>query len=153
SPERIRDEQIGNYVAPRSPSEVLLSEIWSEVLRLDQIGIHDNFFELGGDSIRSIQVIAKARERGLELDIKDLFERATISELVEQGLVGEQKPIRSVEAFELISHQDRKRIPEGVEDAYPLSGMQAGMLYHSELDPKSVVYHDIISYHLEAPRD
>src|SRR5690606_10044703 len=53
------------YVAPQSSLEKELCEIWSEVLKIEKIGIHDNFFRIGGDSIISIQVVAKARQKGI----------------------------------------------------------------------------------------
>ena len=38
------------FVAPESPQEIALAEIWSQVLKLDRVGVHDNFFALGGHS-------------------------------------------------------------------------------------------------------
>src|SRR2546429_4917746 len=56
-------------------------EIWSQVLRLPQVGIHDNFFALGGDSILSLSLIAQARRAGLQLTVKQLFQAPTIAQL------------------------------------------------------------------------
>jgi aryl carrier-like protein len=69
------------HVAPTTPHEQLLAQIWSQVLGLKQVGVHDNFFELGGDSIMSIQVIARANQAGLHLTAKQLFEHPTIAGL------------------------------------------------------------------------
>ena len=44
-------------------------------------------------------------------------------------------------------------LPAGVVDAYPLTALQAGMLFHSELDPEAGLYHDIFSFHLRLPFD
>lgn len=71
----------GELTAPRTPAEQILTQIWSEVLRLDTVGIHDNFFELGGDSILSIQIVSRAREAGLRLAPNQLFEQPTVAEL------------------------------------------------------------------------
>jgi len=46
-----------------------IAEIWAQVLELEQVGIYDNFFELGGDSILSIQIIARANQAGLQLQL------------------------------------------------------------------------------------
>lgn len=70
-----------NFVAPRTPTEERLAAIWSEILRLEQVGIHDNFFELGGDSILSIQVISRANQAGIQIAPKQLFQYQTIAEL------------------------------------------------------------------------
>src|SRR5256884_8114383 len=74
-------EERGEYEAPRDDVESALAEVWSEVLRAERVGVHDNFFELGGDSILSIQVVARAAERGLRLTSKQLFQQQTIAEL------------------------------------------------------------------------
>jgi amino acid adenylation domain-containing protein/non-ribosomal peptide synthase protein (TIGR01720 family) len=71
------------YVAPRTEAEKVLAGIWSEVLGIKQVGVQDNFFELGGDSILSIQVITRAREAGMQLLPRQMFERQTIAELAE----------------------------------------------------------------------
>src|SRR6185295_2547044 len=61
------------FAAPRNQIEEILAESWSQGLNISQVGIDDNFFELGGDSIRSVQVLAKAQERGLEVSVQQLF--------------------------------------------------------------------------------
>ncbi|HBY77651.1 MAG TPA: non-ribosomal peptide synthetase, partial [Cyanobacteria bacterium UBA11148] len=71
----------GTFVPPRTPVEQVLSEIWTQVLGVERIGIHDNFFELGGDSFVSIQIIYKANQAGLPLIPKQLFDNQTIAEL------------------------------------------------------------------------
>lgn len=71
----------GEHTAPRTAAEQILTQIWSEILRLDIVGIHDNFFELGGDSILSIQIVSRAREAGLRLAPNQLFEHPTVAEL------------------------------------------------------------------------
>ncbi len=47
------------FVAPRTPLEQELAQLWSQVLRISEIGIYDNFFELGGDSLRLTQLISQ----------------------------------------------------------------------------------------------
>jgi non-ribosomal peptide synthase protein (TIGR01720 family) len=65
---------------PRNEVEGRLAEIWAKVLRLERVGIHDNFFELGGDSILSIQIVARAKEFGIQLTPKQLFVNQTVAE-------------------------------------------------------------------------
>ncbi len=76
-----RPELAAAFVAPRSRAEEELAAIWQRVLKLSRVGIHDNFFELGGDSILTILVVSQARQRGLQLTPKMLFDRPTIAEL------------------------------------------------------------------------
>jgi aryl carrier-like protein len=80
-PDRRPSAEKGPLAPPRNPTESTLAKIWSDVLRRDAVGIHDNFFALGGDSIRSIQVIARANQAGLRVSAKDLFYHQTIAEL------------------------------------------------------------------------
>ena len=69
------------YQAPRSELEQRLAAIWQDVLKLPQVGLNDNFFELGGDSIISIQVVSRARQAGIRLNPKDLFQHQTVQRL------------------------------------------------------------------------
>ncbi|RSM44579.1 non-ribosomal peptide synthetase [Amycolatopsis balhimycina DSM 5908] len=63
--------------APRGAAEELLTRVWAEVLGVERAGAEDNFFELGGDSILGIEVVARARQLGLRLSVKDVFLRQT----------------------------------------------------------------------------
>ena len=81
APETVRDDLLGTFVAPQTPVEKVLTEIWIQVLRIKQISINDNFFELGGDSITSIQIVARARQLGLELTPRQMFAHQTIAKL------------------------------------------------------------------------
>src|SRR3989440_7655969 len=84
------------YAAPRTSIEQSLMEIWSQVLRLPQVGIHDNFFALGGDSILSLSLIAQARRAGLQLPAKQLFQAPTIAQL-SQLVTPLASPVATVE--------------------------------------------------------
>ncbi|MEH2149874.1 amino acid adenylation domain-containing protein [Nostoc sp.] len=97
-----------SLVAPRTPIEEKLAQIWAQVLRVEQIGIHDNFFELGGDSILSIQIISRANVAGIKLTVKQLFANQTIAQLatvvgttkilsIEQGLVSGTLPLTPIQ--------------------------------------------------------
>ena len=77
-----RPDLEGVFMAPRTPEEELLAGIWTEVLRLEQVGVHDNFFELGGDSILGLQIVARASEAGLRLTSRQIFQHPTVAELV-----------------------------------------------------------------------
>ena len=139
-----------SYVAPQTPAEQALAEVWAQVLDIDCVGVEDSFFALGGDSIRSIQVRALARERGLHFLLQQLFQYQTVRQLASQITGAEVGSNRSErEPFDLLMESDRLLLPAGLDDAYPLAMLQTGMLFHSELNPDSAVYHDIFSYHLQ----
>jgi glycosyltransferase involved in cell wall biosynthesis len=78
-----RPEIQSDFVAPRTPIEIKLAQIWAEVLGLERVGIHDDFFELGGHSLLATQALARAsHEFRLELPMELIFASAfTIAEL------------------------------------------------------------------------
>src|SRR5436305_3615125 len=85
--ERSVDE--ASYVPPRNKLEAVLCGIWAKLLKVERVGIHDNFFELGGDSILSIQVVGRAREAGVQLTPRQIFEKPVIAELAEVATLTE----------------------------------------------------------------
>ncbi|MGQ0603036.1 MAG: condensation domain-containing protein [Anaerolineales bacterium] len=107
-PEQATDRNDNSFVAPRTPAETTLAQIWVRVLGMELVGVHDNFFEVGGDSLLSIQIVAKARQAGLQITPKQVFDYPTIAELAliasdasaaqsEQGLVTGPAPLTSIQ--------------------------------------------------------
>jgi amino acid adenylation domain-containing protein len=74
-----------------------------------------------------------------------LEQKRLASTLVKQQAAGPESNRR----FEMVSADDRRLLPEGIEDAYPLTMMQAAMLYHMDLNPEYPLYHNVDSYYLE----
>lgn len=68
-------------VAPKPGLETDLAAIWARVLGHEGIGREDNFFAIGGDSILAIQVVAQAREAGINLSPRDLFQYGNLAAL------------------------------------------------------------------------
>ncbi|MFJ9041499.1 amino acid adenylation domain-containing protein [Streptomyces sp. NPDC102406] len=71
------------YREPRTEAEQIITAAYADVLGVDRVGIDDDFFAVGGDSLRSIQVVARARARGLELSTREIFECRTAARLAE----------------------------------------------------------------------
>ncbi|MER2513276.1 MAG: non-ribosomal peptide synthase/polyketide synthase [Nitrosomonas ureae] len=136
------------YEAPQGEVEEALTAIWIEVLGIRQIGRNDNFFELGGDSILSLQIVTQARRIGWKFSPRQLFEQQTIAalaqvtEAVSEPMVHESQSDRGY----LKDYLDEKIIaalPFGnneIEDIYPLSPIQEGMLFHTLEAPGTGLY-------------
>jgi acyl carrier protein len=80
---------LGNpFVPPRTALETDVAAIWSEILGLDQVGVHDNFLELGGDSLLATRVIAQVTERfKVDISIRSLWDSPTVASMVEKVLL------------------------------------------------------------------
>ena len=137
------------YTAPRTPTEESLTRIWGTVLGLDRVGVDDNFFRLGGDSILALRVIGLAREAGLALSIPDIFRAQVLAELADLADHA-TAPVETapVAALSMIGGAEAASLPPGVEDAYPLTMLQAGMLHELMSDPERGAYHNVTSFKL-----
>jgi len=81
-PDGARPELEREFIAPRTPVEQMLADIWSQVLGIEKIGIKDNFFELGGQSILAGQVTGQIHAAiNIEVPVYDLFENPTIMDM------------------------------------------------------------------------
>ena len=70
------------FVPPRNATEEILVGIWSDLLKVDRIGVFDNFFDLGGHSLLAGQVLARVAENfHVSLPLSVLFEAPTIAAL------------------------------------------------------------------------
>jgi thioesterase domain-containing protein/acyl carrier protein len=70
------------FIAPRTPTEEAIAQIWAEVLKCDRVGIHDNFFDLGGDSLLAVRLIERIHKQfKQELPLSTLFLTPTVEGL------------------------------------------------------------------------
>ena len=109
SPEMVVETQ-REFVPPANKKEQILADVWQSVLGIQQVSVEDNFFELGGDSILSIQIIALARQKGLQITPVQIFQYQTIRQLAfvanekeaihaEQGLVTGTAPLTPIQQW------------------------------------------------------
>ena len=134
----------------RNEKERILVDAWQEILRVPTVCIDDNFFDLGGDSLISLQIKAKVGKQGLYFELQAIFEHPTIASLGKHCELHWEEDAAYC-PFSLIPLGDKERMPDHVEDAFPLSHLQLGMLFHSAFSSDSAFYHDIIYYDLAMP--
>ncbi|HEX8141334.1 MAG TPA: amino acid adenylation domain-containing protein [Pyrinomonadaceae bacterium] len=117
APEENGPQTTHGFVAPRSPLEETLADIWASILKTQWVGIRDNFFELGGHSLLATQVISRLRDHfNLELPLRTIFERPTVEELAaiivqcRDEQAEELEMARMLAELESLSDEDVRRI-------------------------------------------
>ncbi|OJH33929.1 non-ribosomal peptide synthetase [Cystobacter ferrugineus] len=79
-PEPTQVEHAAGHLAPRTPTERKLAELWRRVLGVQRVGANDDFFQLGGHSLLATRLLSLIRgELGLELPLRVLFEQSTLA--------------------------------------------------------------------------
>ncbi|MFE4459135.1 amino acid adenylation domain-containing protein, partial [Nocardia tengchongensis] len=135
---------IGEYRAPETPAQQAVAEVIAEVLHLDRVGLDDDFFSLGVDSITAIQIVSRARARGLGFKPREMFAARTVAALAEVAV-----PVENASATEELATgplveldaADEARLREqypNLAEVWPLTPLQSGMLFHARLAESSV---------------
>jgi acyl carrier protein len=84
APDDNRPALATTFVAPRTPLEAQLAQIWCEVLGLARVGVKDPFIDLGGNSLQAAQIVARAsRAAGIDIPLSALFDVPTIEGLAQ----------------------------------------------------------------------
>ncbi|MEQ1496943.1 MAG: amino acid adenylation domain-containing protein, partial [Novosphingobium sp.] len=150
------------YEAPEGAVEVLLAQIWQELLGIEQVGRYDNFFELGGHSLIVITLIERLQKQGLSVDVQIVFAAPVLAEMAETisqsddtlfivptnkipsyctAITPDMLPLVSLSQNEINSIV--VNVAEGatnIQDIYPLAPLQQGILFHHLLEVKSDAY-------------
>ena len=117
------------FVAPRTPVEARLAEIWSEVLDCGPVGAEDDFFARGGHSLLATRVTSRAREAfAIDLPVRALFDAPTLATLAAR-----------IEAAggDLLGDRIERISQEG---PLPLSFAQQRLWFLDQLQPGSAAY-------------
>ena len=107
------------YVAPETPTEILLAVMWAELLSVEQVGIHDVFFDLGGHSLLATQLAAKIMaECDVELPLRQIFETPTIADLAKaiDAIEPQQLTVIGKVARESVVFEDEDSADLGEDD-------------------------------------
>ncbi len=82
-----------SFVAPRDIVEEQLARMWSELLRLERVGVHDNFFDLGGHSLLAVRLQSRVQEAfQVEIPLHNFFEAGTVAETARALIAREARP-------------------------------------------------------------
>jgi amino acid adenylation domain-containing protein len=132
APEQSAAEGWVEYRAPQTPLEEMVAAIFSDVLRVERVGLDDNFFELGGHSLSATQVVARIRQNlRVDLAVRTLFESPSVAALA-----------RSVELKQRSQHgtliPPLVRVPR--DQRLPLSFAQQRLWVLDQLEPNSSLY-------------
>jgi amino acid adenylation domain-containing protein len=116
-PGKSRPKLDAPFVAPRTPVEEKMAQIWAEVLALDRVGIQDNFFELGGHSLAATRIISQViKHFQLELPLRSLFGSPTVAEMAavitehQAKKFGEKDLERILAELESMSEEEAKSL-------------------------------------------
>ncbi len=140
------EQGVAAFVAPRTPAEVAIAEVWQEILGLDRIGVDDDFFHLGGHSLLAARVVTKTRERfDMELSVRALFEHPTLATFAahvaaEKAGIDEEPPA------------DETAIADD-PGVYPPSFSQRQLLFIDELVPNIATYNGAFALRIAEPLD
>ena len=141
APGEVPDATERRVVAPRTPTEEVLAEIWAEVLGGTRVDLGDDFFELGGHSLLATQVMARVRSAfEVELPLQTIFERPTLAGLAE-------RIAETVRGGGGLQAPHPERMPRGKR--IPLSFAQERLWFLAQLEPESPAYNVPIALRLE----
>ena len=144
------------FETPRNRVEETITEIWSEVLGVDKVGIHNNFFDLGGHSLKGTYIISRIyKELNVELSLKELFKSPTvagISGFIENKVKSEHVSIKKAEekeVYEVSSAQKRIYLMQQMDSTETGYNITAAILVEGILckDKVEEVFKNLINRH------
>ncbi|MFN7734360.1 MAG: amino acid adenylation domain-containing protein, partial [Pirellula sp.] len=157
-PDRSNRERVEQYVAPRTPLETLIAEVFQSILGVPQIGIHDSFFAFGGHSLSAVRAIVRIREQsGYPIRVRMLFEHPTVDGLaahLTHALGPFQKPVHATAVPGLPNNNESAHsIKENQTDPAPLSFAQMRLWLVDEIENGTNAYNIPRAYRLRGTLD
>lgn len=154
--------------APSSHAETALARLWASVLNLgeDAVGVEDSFFRLGGDSISAMRLVTAARRVGVTINVANVFAQPKLLDMASTVIMLSSELTNAPEVdshpFELLPLKDTAHIityaasecgvtRDCIEDIFPCSKLQEGLIMLSSKDPGTYVVQPI--YRLPANID
>ncbi|WP_041754829.1 non-ribosomal peptide synthetase [Mycetohabitans rhizoxinica] len=119
------------YEAPQGELEIMLAEIWTELLGVEPVGRHDNFFALGGHSLLAVRLMNRVAALGITLPLATLFAAPTLA-----GLAAVLEAQRASDGAALPAIT-----PVSRDGALPLSFAQQRLWFFAQLGGASDTYH------------
>ena len=93
-----RQRSVPENLAPRTPVEKGVAEIWKEILNIDRVSVTDNFFELGGHSLLATRVASRVSDSfGLQIPLRRIFEKPILEGFafsIAEDIAGSEQPER-----------------------------------------------------------
>ncbi|MFI6869120.1 amino acid adenylation domain-containing protein [Nocardia sp. NPDC050406] len=130
-----------DYVTPTG-TEVVIAEVFAEVLRIDRVGARDDFFTLGGDSLIATRVAARlSAALHTTVPVRVLFEAPTVADLARRLDTAATTASRPA-----LARADRP-------DRIPLSPAQQRMWFVNRYDPTSPAYNIPVALRLSGALD
>jgi acyl carrier protein len=144
-PEPERQAEAYSHVGPHTVAEEVMAGIWTEVLRLERVGVEDNFFQLGGHSLLATRLMSRVREAfGIEAPLRELFEHPTVAGLSAR-LEAHLRAGLGVESEPMLARPRQGDIP--------LSFAQQRLWFLDQLEPGSSVYNCPTAVRLQGELD
>ncbi|MDY7077385.1 MAG: amino acid adenylation domain-containing protein, partial [Chloroflexota bacterium] len=133
------------YVAPRTPVEEGLVDLWTQVLGVERVGVRDDFFDLGGHSLLATRLVSRVREVfQVEVPLRDIFESPTVVDLAERV----EAALRAASGLET-----PPIVPVSRDGALPLSFAQQRLWFLDQLAPDNLFYNIPMAVRLKGRLD
>jgi amino acid adenylation domain-containing protein len=136
-----------------SPAEQRMCALFEEVLGTTGVRPDDSFFAIGGDSIIALRLRTAALAQGIAIELPDIYALQTPRAIAAAAGAPPEEAAAPVAPFAQISAEDRALVPAGVVDAYPVSTLQAGFLFHSTYQTDVNMYCDVFMFTFGARYD